>query len=74
MLFCTSMAQRTASTTLRNSMMLPSPGALNDAAMMHGDGWIDQIASQRPQSRERAFLIAAGEPAEADYGSRQNGR
>ena len=23
--FCTSMAQRTASTTLRNSMMLPSP-------------------------------------------------
>ena len=26
-------------------------GALDDAAMMHGDGRIDQIAAQRTQSR-----------------------
>ena len=37
---------RTASTTLRNSMMLPE-----DAAMMRCDGGIDQIAAQ-PRSRD----------------------
>ena len=48
--FCTSIAQRTASTTLRNSTMTAVAGALDHAAVMHGDGRIDQIAAQRPQA------------------------
>jgi hypothetical protein len=32
---------------------------LDDAAVMHGDGWIDQVASERPQSRQCAILIGA---------------
>ena len=42
--FCISIAQRTASTTLLNSMRTPSPVRFDDAAVMHGDGGIDQIA------------------------------
>ena len=47
--FCTSIAQRTASTTLRNSMMTAVAGALDDAAMMGGDGGVDQVAAQAPE-------------------------
>ena len=65
--FCTSIAQRTASTTLRNSMRAPSPVRLTTRPMMHGDGRIDQIAAQRPQPRQRAILVRAGEPAVADH-------
>ena len=35
-------------------------GPLHDAAVMHGDGRIDQIAPERPQSRQCAILIGAG--------------
>ena len=34
---------------------------------MHGDGRIDQIAAQRPQPRQDAILVRAGEPAVADH-------
>ena len=64
--FCTSIAQRTASTTLRNSIDSVS-GALDDAPVMRGDGGIDQIAAQSPQSRQGAILVGAGEPAVADH-------
>ena len=33
---------------------------LHDAAVMHGDGRIDQVAAERPQSRQCAILIGAG--------------
>ena len=33
---------------------------LDDAAVMHGDGRVDQVASERPQSRQCAILIRAG--------------
>ena len=42
-------------------------GALDDAPVMHGDGRIDQIAAQRPQPRQGAILVRAGEPAVADH-------
>ena len=42
-------------------------GALDDAAVMHGDGGIDQVAAQPPQPRERAILVRAREPAVADH-------
>ena len=65
--FCTSMAQRTASTTLRNSTSAPSPVRLTTRPVMHGDGRVDEVAAQRPEPRERALLVRAGEPAVADH-------
>ena len=41
-------------------------GALDDAAVMHGDGGIDEIATEAPQARQRAILVRRGEPAVAD--------
>ena len=35
----------------------PVARALNDAALMHGDGRVDQVTAQSPQSRERAVLV-----------------
>ena len=40
--------------------------ALDDAAMMHGDGRIDQVASQRPQPRQNPVLVGSGKPRIAD--------
>ena len=42
-------------------------GALDDAPVMDGDGRVDQVAAQRPQPRQRAILVRAGEPAIADH-------
>ena len=42
-------------------------GALDDAAMVHGDCGIDQIAAQRAQSRQSSIFVRAGEPAVADH-------
>ena len=41
-------------------------GALDDAAVMRGDGGVDQVAAEAPQPRQRAILVRAGEPAVAD--------
>ena len=38
-------------------------GALDDAAVMSGDGGVDQIAAQRAEAREDAVLVRAGKPA-----------
>jgi hypothetical protein len=40
--------ERTVSATLRNSTMLPSP-ALDDAAILRGNGGSDEIAPQSPK-------------------------
>ena len=61
------MAQRTASTTLRNSTSDAVAGALDDAAVMHGDRRVDQIAAQRPEPRQNAILVGPREPAVADH-------
>ena len=42
------------------------PGAFDDAAMMHGDGRIDEVAAQRPESRQNAILVRSREPAVSD--------
>jgi hypothetical protein len=42
-------------------------GALDDAAVMGGDGGVDQIASKAPQTREGSVLVSAGESAVADH-------
>jgi hypothetical protein len=36
---------------------------IDDPATMLGDGWIDQVAAQRPQSLQRAGIIQADEAA-----------
>jgi hypothetical protein len=43
------------------------PGPLDDAAMMGGDGGVDEIAAEAAKTRERALLMCANEPAVADY-------
>src|SRR5579883_2134250 len=49
-------------------------GALHDAAVVNGDGGVDQIASERPQPGENAFFISAGQPRIADNVGHQNRR
>jgi hypothetical protein len=49
-------------------------GALDHATMMHCDGRIDQIAAQRPESRQDAILVRSREPAVADDIRDQNRR
>src|SRR5208282_5690173 len=39
----------------------------DDASAMHGDRRVDQIAAQRPESRQNAILVGPGEPAVADH-------
>ena len=41
-------------------------GALDDAAVMRGDGGIDEIAAEAPQPRQGAILVRRREPAVAD--------
>jgi hypothetical protein len=45
----------------------PVAGALDDAAMVHGDCGIYQIAAQRAQSRQSSIFVRAREPAIADH-------
>ena len=47
--------------------MMPSPAQFDDAAVMGGDGRIDQVAAQTPESRQRAILVRAREPATTDH-------
>jgi len=49
-------------------------GPLDHAAVMGGDGRIDQIAAQGAKPGERAVLVGAGEPAVADDIGGQDGR
>jgi hypothetical protein len=52
----------------------PIAGALDDAAMMHGNRGIDQIAAQRAQSRQSSIFVCASEPAITDHIRDQNRR
>ena len=45
----------------------PVAGPLNDAAVMHCDRRVDQIAAQRAKPRENTLLVDAGESAVADH-------
>ena len=41
-------------------------GALDDAAMMHGDGRVDQVAAKGPQARKNLVLVGSRKPRIAD--------
>ena len=49
-------------------------GALDDAAVVHGNDRVDQVAAKRPEPRQRAVLVGAGEPAVAGDVGHQNRR
>ena len=49
-------------------------GAFDDAAVMGGDGGVDEIAAKSPQARKRAILVRSREPAIADDIRNQNRR
>ena len=42
-------------------------GQLDGAAVMHGDGRVDEVAAESPEPRERLVLIGPGESAVADH-------
>jgi hypothetical protein len=50
------------------------PGSLHNAAVMEGDGRIDQVAAERPEPRQNAILVRSREPAIADNIRNQNRR
>ena len=60
----TSMAQFTASTTLRNSTIPAVAGALDDVPVMHCDGRVDQVAAK---VRRRARIRSSSAPASRVY-------
>ncbi len=49
-------------------------GAFDDAAVMSGDGGVDQVAAQAPEPRERPVFVGAGETAISDDISNQDSR
>ena len=55
-------------------MIAAVAGALDDAAVMHGDGRVDQIAAQRPQPRQDPILVGPGKPRIADDVGHQDRR
>jgi hypothetical protein len=66
---CTATAQRTASTTLAKFHQHAVAGGLDDGAVMFADFRIEELAAQRFEAFERAFLIppsAANTPLHRD--------
>src|SRR5690348_12881124 len=47
-------------------------GALHHATVMHGNGWIDQIATESPEPRQYAVLVGTGKLAISDDVRHQN--
>ena len=45
----------------------PVAGALHHPPVVHGDGGVDQIATQRAQPGKRTILVRACQPAEANH-------
>ena len=45
----------------------PVAGQLDSAAVMQGDGRVDEVAAQSPELRQRPILIGPGESAVADH-------
>ena len=47
-------------------------GAFDDAAMVHGDCGVNQIAAQRAQSRQGSIFVCSGKPRIADHVGHQD--
>ena len=68
------MAQFTASTTLRNSTIAPSPVRLTTRPWWTAMVGIDQVAAERPQPRQNPVLVGSGKPRIADDVGHQDRR
>ena len=42
-------------------------GALDDAAVMHRDGWVDQVAAKGPKASKDAIFVRTRKPRIADH-------
>ena len=69
---CTSMAQLTASTTLRNSTIAAVAGALDDAPVMGGDSRDRSDRCAAPAAAQAAVLVGPGKPRIADHVGHQD--
>ena len=49
-------------------------GALDDAAVVHGDDRVDQVAAERPEPRQNPVLVGSGKPRIADHVGHQDRR
>jgi hypothetical protein len=49
-------------------------GALDDAAVVDRNGGVDHVAAQRPEPRQDAILVRAGEPGVSDHVGSQDRR
>ena len=49
-------------------------GALDDAAMMHGNERVDQVAAERPEPRQNSIFVRTRQPAIADHVGNQDRR
>jgi hypothetical protein len=70
--FCTSMARRTASTSLLNSMRTPSPSAKRRARDAERWGRVDQTAAERAWPRKCPLLVGSCQLAVSGYVCREN--
>ena len=69
---CNSIAQRTGVDHAAELNDDPIASALDDAAVVHCDGRIDQVASKPPQPRKNPVLVGSGKPRIADDVGNQN--
>jgi hypothetical protein len=65
--FCISIAQRNGIDDVSELYEDAVTRPLDDAAVMHGDGEIDQIASQRSEAGKCPLLVGPGKLAESDH-------
>ena len=68
------MAQLTASTTPAEFDDAAVAGALDDAAVMHRDGRVDQVAAKGPKASEDSIFIRTRKPRVADHVGDQDRR
>ena len=64
--YCTSIAQRTASTTLAELDEASVARALHHAAMVQRDCGVDEVAAKGSEPRQRAVFVCFSESAVAD--------
>jgi hypothetical protein len=60
-------AQRNASTTLGNSIKIPSPVVFDDPAFMLNNFWIDQFTPMRLEAFKGALFVFAHYARVGDY-------
>jgi hypothetical protein len=66
------MKRRTSRSSRSGPLAEPVASALDDAAVMDGDGGVNQVAAQAPEAREGPVFVSTGESAVTDNVSDRN--